>query len=70
VHLPLPAARIRLEAGVNPRRFLEAPAPSPAFVPAFGDLTLLLLAFFVLAGSWTSLGGHLHAALPKDMSGG
>lgn len=55
---------------MNPRRFLEAPDPSKAFVPAFGDLTFLLLAFFLLAGSWTSLGGHLHAALPKDMSGG
>lgn len=55
---------------MNPHRFLEAPAPSQAFVPAFGDLTFLLLAFFVLAGSWTTLGGHLHAALPKDMSGG
>lgn len=66
----LPAVDGRLEAGVNPRRFLEAPDPSKAFVPAFGDLTFLLLAFFLLAGSWTALGGHLHAALPKDMSGG
>lgn len=52
------------------RFLMDSPPVAKGFATTFGDLTFLLLAFFVLVGSWTALGGHLHAALPRDMSGG
>lgn len=55
---------------MRPRFVPAPPAVRGGTTAAFGDFSFLMLAFFLVAGNLSALGGSVHSALPKALSGG